>query len=67
MVSFLLRFYFVYSFTHADMGVNPGGWRVATPEFRHWGRGGLHEILLNLIMYRNMIWKHFPKWWLLRN
>ena len=41
-------------------------WEAATSRFWDGGRvgsKGLHEILLYSIVYRNMRWEHFPKWW----
>lgn len=51
----------------ANIGVNPV--RFGWPHILGWGRGeswALHEILYPMV-YRNLRWKHFPKWQLLRN
>jgi len=40
-----------------DIGVNTGNWDVAIPRFWDWlvvGDVGLHEILLYLIMYKDI-------------
>jgi len=41
-------------------------WGIVTPRFCDGRSWGLHEILYP-IMYRNMRWKHFLKWWLIRD
>ena len=42
---------------------------VVTPKTFRWGSWCLHEILLYrpTIIYRNLRWALFPKWWLFRN
>ena len=50
------------------IGINIEGLGVSRlPDFGVDGSWGLHEILLSPIMYGNMRWEHFPKWWLFRN
>jgi len=42
-------------------------WWVTAPYILRLVSWCVHEILLYPIMYRNLRWEHFPKWWLSRN
>jgi len=51
---------------HCILSHRRQSWELGVATHGLWGgeSWGLHEILLYYIMYRNMRWKHFPRWWL---
>jgi len=59
LYAFYLDLHLTYRYAQVSVLGEYGG---CDPRFCDWRPWGLHEILLYLIMYRNMRWKHFPKW-----